>query len=127
MSNDENRRKFTRVLVNLELQVNSEDKTSISGVAENLSLNGVYVGCTGKLPIGTNCKVQLKLNESEIQLEITGQVSRDTKTGLGIEFTGVPLDDLEHLRNLIRYNTGNISTVEQEFDSHIGLKPKDGS
>ena len=45
--------------------------------------------------------------------------------GMAIEFTGVPLDDLEHLRNLIRFNAEDPNAVEDEFDSHIGLKPRD--
>ena len=36
------RREFTRVRINLEVEVNSDDKTSISGVAQDLSLNGCY-------------------------------------------------------------------------------------
>ncbi|MEE2960116.1 MAG: PilZ domain-containing protein [Myxococcota bacterium] len=125
MSNDENRREFTRVLVSLKVELSAEDKTSICGIAENLSLNGVYLECTGKLPLGTSCEVQLELDGGGIKLDISGQVSRDTEKGLGIEFTGVALDDLEHLRNLIRYNTDDIDKVEAEFGSHIGLKPRD--
>ena len=30
----------------------------------------------------------------------------------------------EHLRNLIRFNADDPNAVEDEFDSHIGLKPR---
>ena len=62
---------------------------------------------------------------ADIRLEVTGKVSRVDDDGMAIEFTGVPLDDLEHLRNLIRFNAEDPNAVEDEFDSHIGLKPRD--
>ena len=43
---------------------------------------------------------------------------------MAVEFTGVPLDDLEHLRNLIRFNADDPNAVQEEFDAHVGLKPK---
>ena len=122
-----NRREFTRVRVSLEVEVSAEDRTTIQAPARDLSLNGVYVPCTGRLPVETTCKVELVLDNpgSPLKLEVQGRVSRADDDGMAIEFTGVPLDDLEHLRNLIRYNTDDIDSVEEEFDSHLGLKPRD--
>ena len=118
------RREFTRVRINLEVEVNSDDKTSISGVAQDLSLNGCYFPCTGRLPEGTPCKIEVFLDNREIKIEVHGKVSRVTGDGMAVEFTGVPLDDLEHLRNLIRFNADDPNAVQEEFDAHVGLKPK---
>ncbi len=123
----ENRREFTRVRIHLDVGLYPDDRTTIIGVAHDLSLNGVYIPCTGRLPVGTDCDLRIYLegreNES-MQLEVLGKVSRSDESGMAVEFTGVPLDDLEHLRNLIRYNADDVEAVEGEFESHIGLKKK---
>ena len=121
----ENRREFTRVRIQLDAEVDVNDKATITGVAKDLSLNGVYIPCTGMLPIGTECKIGLFLDGRDIRLDVIGKVTRQNEDGMAIEFTGVPLDDLEHLRNLIRFNADDPNTVEEEFDSHIGLKPRE--
>ena len=123
--NGENRREFTRVRIQLDAEISADDKASINGVAKDLSLNGVYIPCTGTLPIDTECSIGLFLDGRDIRLEVTGKVTRQDEDGMAIEFTGVPLDDLEHLRNLIRFNAEDPNAVEEEFDSHIGLKPRD--
>ena len=123
--NGENRREFTRVRIQLDAEISADDKASIGGVAQDLSLNGVYIPSTGKLPIGTECTIALFLDGRDIRLEVLGKVTRQNDDGMAIEFTGVPLDDLEHLRNLIRFNADDPNAVEDEFDSHIGLKPRD--
>jgi hypothetical protein len=123
--NGENRREFTRVRIQLDAEISADDKASINGVAEDLSLNGVYIPSSGKLPIGTECTIALFLDGRDVRLEVMGKVTRQNDGGMAIEFTGVPLDDLEHLRNLIRFNADDPNAVEEEFDSHIGLKPRD--
>jgi hypothetical protein len=123
--NGENRREFTRVRIQLDAEISADDKASINGVAEDLSLNGVYIPSSGKLPIGTECTIALFLDGRDVRLEVLGKVTRQNDGGMAIEFTGVPLDDLEHLRNLIRFNADDPNAVEEEFDSHIGLKPRD--
>ena len=121
----ENKREFTRVRINVEVEVSSDDRASISGKVEDLSLNGAFVPCTGRLPVGTNCKVELILDGQDIRLMAEAVVSREDERGIAVEFKGIPLDDLEHLRNLIRYNADDPNQVEEEFDSHIGLKRRE--
>ena len=126
MSDDaENRREFTRVRIHVEVEVSTEDRATISGTVEDLSLNGAYVPCTGRLPVGTECKVELILDGRDIRLSAAAEVSREDERGIAVEFKGIPLDDLEHLRNLIRYNADDPNQVEEEFDSHIGLKRRE--
>ena len=120
----ENKREFTRCRIHVEVEVSTDDRASISGKVEDLSLNGAYVPCTGRLPVGTNCKVELILDGQNIRLIAEAVVSREDERGIAVEFRGIPLDDLEHLRNLIRYNADDPNLVEEEFDSHIGLKPR---
>jgi hypothetical protein len=64
----ENKREFTRVRIHVEVEVSTDDRASISGKVEDLSLNGAYVPCTGRLPVGTQCKVELILDGQNIRL-----------------------------------------------------------
>ena len=77
-----------------------------------------------RLPEGTPCKIEVFLDNRDIKIEVHGKISRVTGDGMAVEFTGVPLDDLEHLRNLIRFNADDPNVVQEEFDAHVGLKPK---
>ena len=43
--------------------------------------------------------------------------------GFAIQFTEIiGLDSLEHLRNIIMFNTHDPHQVEEEFHGHLGLK-----
>ena len=66
--NGENRREFTRVRIQLDAEISSDDKASINGVAQDLSLNGVFIPSTGKLPLGTECTIALFLDGRDIRL-----------------------------------------------------------
>ncbi len=122
----DNRREFTRVNVQIEVGICPDDRATIVGVVSDLSLNGLFIQCSGRVPLGTTCEVQLFLSgreNAELQVEIHGRISRIEDTGMGVGFTGVPLDSLEHLRNLIRFNASDTGQVEDEFEAHVGLGP----
>ena len=123
-----NRREFTRVNARIDVGIYPDDRTTIIGVARDLSLSGVFIPCTGRIPHGTSCEVRLFMagrENEEMQLSLQGKVSRVDDSGIGMQFTGVPLDGLEHLRNLIRFNAADADTVESEFDEHLGLEHKE--
>jgi len=121
---DENCREFTRVLISIQLAINAFDSTTICGRIHDLSLNGVSARCSGRLPVQSPCTIKIYLDgpdNEDIHLQLNGKVMRHMQDGMGIQFTGVPLDDLEHLRNLIRYNAQEPDLIEQEFSAHLGL------
>jgi hypothetical protein len=118
-------REFTRARARIEARVASGDEIVIFGQTRDISLNGLYVICDERLPPGTPCRVILFLGESQNQLAIRtrGRITRVDDSGMGIEITEIPVENFDHMRKLVLYNTGgNSEAVEQEFKTHLGIK-----
>jgi hypothetical protein len=123
MSNGSERREFIRVPFRIEVVLTGDHTTVVSADVRDVSLNGLYAACSGRLPPGSRCDVLLVLGGpgSEARLSLRGRVARADKNGLGIEFVEMGLDTYYHLRNLVLFNSHDQARVEQEFKDHLGL------
>ncbi len=117
------RREFSRVPVHLRADVTLDGGVRLEGTMENLSLKGGFLRTTGQAADGTPCDVRLHLEGTEVEVHAQGKVVRPGPGGVAIQFMEiVGIDSLEHLRNLILFNTHDPDQVEQEFHDHLGLK-----
>lgn len=117
------RREFSRVAVHIPAEVRSDGQATVSGSMENLSLKGGLFRTSQPFPDGARVDVRLHLEGTEIEVHTQGFVVRSTSDGSAIQFTEiVGVDSLEHLRNLILFNTHDPHKVEEEFHEHLGLK-----
>lgn len=117
------RREFSRVSVHpvIDLTINGEPVAGPQ--VENLSLRGVLVRSGLRPAADSPCALTLRLNGTVAEVRAIGRVVRTTEDGFAIRFTEiVGLDSLEHLRNLIRYNSHEPNRVEEEFRNHLGLE-----
>jgi len=126
MKEDANRREFTRVPlhINVEVTTNQSEVTKAYQVSD-VSLNGLYLQCDKPLPLGTNCHVSLLLGNTDtpLRINVNGKVARVNPDGMGVEITEIiGPESFAHLRNLVLYNASNIDQVEEEFQSHLGIK-----
>ena len=119
------RRSFSRVSVKVRLAVHPEGHQEVVGECSNLSLQGVLVTGAGPLPAGKPCTIRLALDGTAIAIEAHGVIARATADGGAVRFIEiVGVDSLEHLRNLVLYNSRNPDQVISEFDQHWGLEEK---
>lgn len=121
-------REFTRVPINVGVEIRTKDVLIKTHKTHDLSMVGISLQHEGQaLPVGTMCDVSVFLEGADppIHIDMKGKVGRSTDRDLGIEFSEVKFDGYEHLQNLVRYNSQNIDVVDKEIDSHIGLKRKD--
>jgi hypothetical protein len=117
------RREFSRVAVHLHATVTANDVRHEGGTMENVSLKGGFLRVVNGPPEGADCDVRMHLDGTEIVVHARGAVVRSGPAGSAIQFTEiVGVDSLEHLRNLILFNTHDPAQVEQEFHQHLGLK-----
>ena len=117
------RREFSRVPVHLRAEVTLDGGTRLDGTMENLSLKGGFLRTAGQAADGTPCDVRLHLEGTEVEVHAQGRVVRPGPGGVAIQFLEiVGIDSLEHLRNLIRFNSHEPDQVEREFHDHLGLK-----
>lgn len=125
MTAESNRREFTRIPIQVAVEVTSIQGNTTAHQVKDVSLNGLYLQCKKPLPLGADCSVTFFLGEkdSPIRIEASGKVARVDPEGMGVEITAVVgVESFEHLRNLVLYNSSDTDQVEQEFHDHIGIK-----
>jgi hypothetical protein len=119
------RREFSRVAVHLKAEVTAGDQLC-RGTMENLSLKGGFLRTDNAPAEGQQCQVRLDLDGTEAKVSAVGRVVRSGPAGCAIQFTEiVGIDSLEHLRNVILFNTHDPAQVEREFHDHLGLRRDD--
>jgi hypothetical protein len=126
MDDTPNQREFTRVHVQVEVEVTALGRTIRSSQPQDLSLKGMLVRTDERLPEGTACEVRLVLGDERTEIRAGGLVVRIYKEGFAIQFTRlIGLESFEHLRNLVLYNAADAERIEQEFQTHLGLRRKE--
>ena len=117
------RREFSRVAVHVRTEVTVQGTRHRDGTMENLSLKGGFFRTASALGENEPCDVRLYLDGSDVVVHVRGQVVRSGPAGCAIQFTEiVGIDSLEHLRNLILFNSHDPAEVEREYQAHLGLK-----
>ncbi len=119
-----NRREFTRVMLDLEAELELNSKTSVVGRTKDISLKGLFLRCAERPALGAPCSAVLHFagRGSDHKVRAAGRVARTEPTGVGIEFLSVEAEGYEHLKNLIYYNTPDPAAAQAEFAGHLGLK-----
>jgi len=114
----------------MKVVITTKDGRVFEGSSSNVSMGGISVECSADVAKDTECTVSVLLGESEdaIHIEGQGKIVRCDSEYLAVSFYELSLGGLEHLRNLIRYNSAEeIEAVENEFSNHIGLKRRESS
>jgi len=104
MAKQTDKRNKTRVEFRSEATVKHQD-IIITGTISNLSLKGLLLNCTEKLPVNTTVDITITLSGSttNLSININGKVIRLEDQGMAIEFFEMELDSFIHLRNIIFY------------------------
>lgn len=130
MPDHENQREFTRAPVHVRATLSVEACADVAGEATQLSLGGVFVDCATIGAVGDHCRVILRLEggTTGVQAEARGNIVRVEPGGVAVKFDEiVGAESLEHLRNLVLYNTLETDQVESEFAEHLGLHRRDSA
>ena len=121
-----NKREFTRVPVHCHAEVRAAGRTIPCTAVSTLSMNGMFVQTHEQLPVGTECEINISLVEHEIEIELLAKVVQVYPDGIAFQFTKIlGPESYGHLRNLVLYNASDTDRVEDEFESHAGIKRKE--
>jgi hypothetical protein len=124
----QNSREFTRIPINLTVEVQSGDTVVKTDKTLDLSMKGIGIQADQTLPKSTECTVRIFLggDESGISINVKGKVMRSVDSQMAIEFTKIDLDSYEYLQNLVMHNSNSShEAVEEEIHNHLGLKRRD--
>jgi hypothetical protein len=121
-----NQREFTRVLVTAHTVVRAGNTMLSAAQTHSLSMKGMSIQCTERLPIGTECEISIILVEGEVEIQVLGTVVVHLADGMAFVFSKIlGLESFEHLRNLVYYNAENVEQVETEFTTHTGIRKRE--
>lgn len=122
-----NQRKFTRVGARLKCTLYTEHGPS-EGFVGNMSMGGIYIVTDLKPPMGMSCNVFIRLADSSnaLSIQISGTVVRHDEEGVGVRMDQVAFEAFQHLSRLVLLNSDDPDEVENEMESHVGLRPKTG-
>ena len=119
----EEKRKFTRVPFRVSAEIMGHDFSYKTEEILNLSIGGCLVPVKADLEPGTACDLKIIMTgtTSELSIQVKAEIMRCDSRAIAIKFTGINLDSLFHLRNIIRYNSPDPKAVEQEIQAHPGI------
>ncbi len=122
---EQNLREFTRIPINVRVEVKTGEISFNATKTVDLSMKGVSLIADQTLPVDTECAVAIFLGNGDlgITIDVKGKVKRSIESGMAIEFTEIDLDSYEYLQNLLMHNSHTVhDVVEEEIHSHLGLK-----
>ena len=118
----DNKRRFSRIFFNVraELEVGGAVYT-VDRIA-NLSVGGCLLEIDEKFPLGSDCKFTILLPRMEPGIDVFGEIIRTGNGEISLKFTTIDTENLFHLQNIIRYNAEDPDVIEEEINTHPGLK-----
>ena len=99
----------------------------MTGFIVDISLGGMLIEGECELELNSEVAVTVLLGEDAAGqvIEAIGRVARCDARGVGVEFTELEsTESLEHLKNLVLYNSQAPGPIEEEFRSHSGISRK---
>ena len=127
MKKQRNQREFTRVLVNMEAEVRSGKSIILGHLTQDISLSGLFLTCEKKFPVNTDCDLTIFLGglKNQQRIKLKAKVVRVEEKGMAFAFQEIMgSDSFAHLRALILYNSPEAKSIEKEFKTHLGIKPR---
>jgi len=115
-------RKFTRVPIGYRVKVMAEERTLVCPSAINISMNGILLRATDRLPLGTVCYIIIFVLEhgTETKILAWGTVVRDYPEGMAIRFSQIlGKEGKERLRDLVLLKCPDPEQAKREFESFV--------
>lgn len=110
-------REKPRVIFHVSASLDLEGQT-VNGNVENLSIGGMFIHTSDKLPADARGDVTIYLSgsSSELTLNMTGEVVREDSKGAAVKFLKMDLDSYIHLKNIIALNKMDEYKLIKEFE-----------
>ena len=102
----------------------------LTGFLMDVSLGGFFI--EGECAQDTSEEIVIAImlgdNPEENLIDALGKIVRQDARGVAVEFTELEnTESLEHLRNLILYNSKTPESVEEEIRDHKGIARRSGA
>ncbi|MEE8434130.1 MAG: PilZ domain-containing protein [bacterium] len=114
----ENNRKFSRLPFKTAASVIISDETDAVPVELiDISLKGALVEFPQRreLPLATQIALRLKLEDSDITIEMKTEVVHVNEMKTGLRCQSIDMESMTHLRRIIELNLGDSTLWEKEL------------
>lgn len=110
------RRKYSRVKFEAETTCIWQGHRFATHLLD-ISLKGALVEFDSHPPFakGADCHLELALNGRQLVLSFEAHSVFESGSQVGLEFLGIDLEALTHLRRLVELNTGDSDKVKEEL------------
>ena len=110
------KRKFERIDLRTEAVIRHHGVT-FKGEVENLSLKGLFVRTSHKIPINEKVDVAMMFfgSSAELSFSLEANVVRSTDEGIGLNFRKIDIDSLVRSESAVASGTGDRQHVIEEF------------
>ncbi|MDO6718355.1 PilZ domain-containing protein [Psychrosphaera sp. 1_MG-2023] len=114
----EDKRRFTRIVFSAPatLTVNNIDYPT---TLVDISLKGALIAQIKGIEnlVKETCLLKFCLNESDVEVELTGHITHVEKEHLGIHCDKIDLQSVSHLRRLVELNVGSSELLDRNLNS----------
>ncbi|MFC1602443.1 PilZ domain-containing protein [Pseudomonadota bacterium] len=113
---DQNRRRFHRILFDTVASVKAADETYQCNIID-ISLKGALISQPASWNEATGDKVvlEIQLSEDGTQIIMQGEVAHVETGHIGIQCNQIDIDSISHLRRLAELNLGDAELIEREL------------
>ena len=117
-SDQQERRRFHRILFDSKVKVNIGDATFSSSLID-ISLNGVLLDRPHNWPTEHNEPVALDilLDEAEIHIRMITRLAHQEAETIGLKCQSIDIESVGHLRRLIELNLGDIELLNRDIEA----------
>lgn len=120
------RRKHTRVFLELEAELHLPDNVVYQGKIKDISFSGVYLYCANSsdIPVGENgvFKLYLQSQPGRNIINFHCRIVRTGENGVGMAFTEIDLNGYQQFKNLMVYNSSDPDKLLAELEKNPGLE-----
>ena len=89
----------------------------------NISINGVLISSRHvRQDIGMKVQLDIILLGKIHLTQLKGVVVRHADHGFAINFTEVGIEELEHLKNIVKYNTSNPELFFEQYNNYLAQR-----
>jgi c-di-GMP-binding flagellar brake protein YcgR len=123
--NPKDRRKHTRVALELEAELQLDNSITAEGKTKNISFSGIFMYCVNaaNIPVGGNGSLKIFL-QADPHINIINfrcQVVRTDESGVGIRFINIDVNGYQQFKNLMIYNSSDPDMLLAELEKNPGL------
>ena len=115
-------RKYTRLPLDIMVELNMKDGTRLYGETADLSLDGAFVNLTppSEITIGQNCKLELiiKSEDGWVRVEFDSTIAHTKEEGIGVRFEAANAAHHESFLKLFIEGDHDIDKLLEELSQH---------